>query len=439
MQGNILMKLSLGFIVVGHMETPVFLKKFLGGHPGQQLKTRSSLFFCFILFFVLGSLQNAFAQNIKQNVLKTPNNKPNNTTDVSVNHNLNLNLNHKSKPKTKFAWRFRSRGLGSQDQSSQSRVYRLNLDAKILHAFNENFDTDIEPTIRFSSGFIQDYEAKGGNSSQVNLMHASLNYQAWETLKIETGVLEQTRTHNKILLDDQSFPALKIQLFKQSSSAKYYLYTQNSIVSSSSLSTRTQELEPTPTFQSLGIGFQYFPFGNLAEIQFSAFRFENLPRSLAKESSYFGNTTKKTSENDYEFAYEYGGYEITSKLDWKIIDRLSAVVSASYLQNKEAPSEFNQAYLINYGPRWNFNSTHTLFLGGRYFKIEPDAAVAALNSFELGHTNRQGYGVDMAVEFKKMNLTIAASYLDSELIYLSTEQSRQRAFVLKLETRYDFL
>jgi hypothetical protein len=239
-----------------------------------------------------------------------------------------------------------------------------------------------------------------------------------------------------LLIGDQAFPAARArwQMFDLKG-FQPQLEVSQAIPTSTSLSTNTNGEESTPSFTSAALALNYKPNAQYYwNTRVGAFSFENLPQSVAYESSLRGNTVIALTQKESEFVYEYQGVEASSELKFPVMRGWDFFGKAAYLQNNKAADKYGRAYEGTVGSEFFFIGRKTIEMSLTSFHIEPDAAVAYFNSNQLFNTNRNGYRVESYVNFRRYGFRVGAAYTEAELIYLNPVQSREKSVMLKLET-----
>jgi hypothetical protein len=356
---------------------------------------------------------------------------------VGVIHLLSASLSWASNTYS-LAWKAGLAGNNAQDDQSSSKYVSFGLDAQMNYWLAPTVFFDVNPLIKFENGSFQSIDGERKNESGIYMREAGANWMFANSSTLAAGALDQTTSHSALLVGDQAFPAVRARWQVLGINSFYTgIEAAQAVPTSTSLSTNTTGVEPTPGFSSASLNFNYQPSPQYYwKNRVGAFRFDNLPTAVAYESSLRGNTTTALTQSEALFTYKYQGFEATSELRFPVMRGWDFYGSASYLKNSQVESNLGEAYAAKAGSEFFFVGRKSLDLSLTGFRIAPDAAVAYFNSNQFFNTNRVGYSIESYVNFKKYNFRLGLGYTEAELIYLNPVQSREKNLMLKLETFY---
>jgi hypothetical protein len=330
-------------------------------------------------------------------------------------------------------------GLLARDKSNleaQSKFVDFKLDIKADYRLTSALYLDIQPSFRLQAGQSQSVDGADKAENRILLNQAALHYTPANFLKLSAGALNQRAMHTALLMDELAFPGARVATVLKSGDWKTALAAETSIPTSTSLSTNTNEIEPTPSLTSASLQLVW---GAREELQWKNqvgfFSYANLPSAVAKDSNFLGNEVEQLTASKYRFLYEFQGFEFGTQVTLPVSKVLDLKIGAEYLQNTKAPSDVNSGYQVYGGGDVHINKDYDLCGKFTYYSIAPEAAVSYFNA-RVFETNRIGYAAEGFVTFKQEGFKMGLSYSDAELMYNDRDQSRQKSIILKLETFY---
>ncbi|MGZ3786681.1 MAG: hypothetical protein ACXVCR_19580 [Bdellovibrio sp.] len=343
---------------------------------------------------------------------------------------------NKSENRLSSEWRFSLSGMDNSDQQSQSKTVSMRADFKTKYLLSESLNLDIQPSVRLQTGQIQSVTGDDTADNKILLNQAAVHFVPSKAFKFSAGALSQTYLHTGLLIDPIAFPAARAEGTLQTGYVQTSLVIETAIPTSTSLSTNTKQLEPTPSLNSTAaiVDWRYSK-DFFWKTQLGYFIYGQLPSSVAQQSGLLGNDVSKISDANYNFVYEYEGIEAASEFKFPVLKPLDLLGGAQYVVNQKAPSDLNSAYLYFLGGEFHLTKSLDLTLRGSYFSIAPEAAVAYFNANGF-QTNRVGYSLESSLSFKKRAFSVGLKYTDSEIMFSSTTQSHEKIFSIKLETFY---
>lgn len=333
-------------------------------------------------------------------------------------------------------WRLRLVGSDVKDERSQSKVVDIRTDIKAKYLLGKSLHLDLQPSLRLQSGQTQSVDGADKAENRILLNQAAAHYLPFSFVRLSAGALNQRHMHTSLLVDSLAFPAARLEAITKATSTRAALAIESAIPTSTSLSSNTKDLEPTPSLNSAALKFQWLPARNhYLKTSVGYFIYNNLPSSVAQQSNLLGNEVAKISEALYSFIHKYEGYQVSAELAFPVFSLLEIKLGAEYLQNTKAPSDENTATRYFTAGEFSLNGNLDLVVEGSYFSVGPEAAIAYFNAggFE---TNRVGYSAESYLSFKREGFNLGLKYTDSEVIYKRDPQSREKTLMIKLETFY---
>lgn len=352
---------------------------------------------------------------------------------------LKKSFNEVATPKSKrfFGdWTASLVGQNGQDEFNQRNLLEMVLRMRLNYRLLETLHLNLTPSFTYLTGYSQTELGERADTTEWSVKNADVTVFPNGIVELKAGALNQTPFHSHLLLGDRAFPSLALTL--QTSSIEGYRFGvrgQSAIATSSSLSTETEDLEPTPTFSSAGIFAEVNNTTLKSRLRINAFQFRNLPRSMATLSVLRGNTAIDESEENLtesEFKYQFQGFEASWDLSFNLTRSIRPQVQVAGVQNQKAPKGQNTGTSIRSGveifPSESFSFTPFY----QFSRIESDAAVSGYAS-TLFETNRIGYSAGCEIQIQKtLNLTLAGG--ERDVLIESPSQFRERFWKIGLET-----
>jgi hypothetical protein len=355
---------------------------------------------------------------------------------LGVLHLLGASLSFAASP-LEASWRMALSGVDSQDAQSSNKYVGFGLEAKSKYSLTPDLYFALDPLIRMENGSYQTIDGQRKTESGLYLKEAAAYWLFLPGSDFSAGALNQSKIHSELLVGDQAFPGVRVnlQVFR-AGDFQTLLTAEQAIPTSTSLATNTTGVESTPRFLSASLALNYETSVGYWKTRAGAFSYDNLPSTVATESGLRGNTVLSVTEAESKFVYEYQGVEALTSLRAPMMRGWDLTTEASYLQNTRAKAELSRAYAASVGSEFFFIGRKSLDMKVTSFRIEPDAAVAFFNSNKFYNTNRVGYSYESFMNFKKYNFRLGARYTEAEVIFLNPTQSREKSLMLILETAY---
>ncbi|MGH1468196.1 MAG: hypothetical protein ACRBBP_04850 [Bdellovibrionales bacterium] len=178
------------------------------------------------------------------------------------------------------------------------------------------------------------------------------------------------------------------------------------------------------------------PFGYRAGLSIGYFDFSSLPAVIADESRIFGNTVDGiggAAEFRYDFKGWYAGW--TAAIGF---NRFEIFPYIDMITNTAAPSGRNQGQRAGVHFKYHDKSLYSLDLEPFSFFNESDASVASYNGSTYGHNNREGFGINLALELPKRDLKFWLTYVYSDILEENSDLQVPYHFVgFKMEYKHD--
>ncbi len=332
------------------------------------------------------------------------------------------------------SWNLRLQQESFADEFNQSNITEMRLQADLKYRPLQELYFQLAPKFTFKTGYQQTVESSSPSQSQWSVREASANLLFFERGHLSAGALDQSENHPALLLAGQTFPAMSLALLSDSKeNFSLSASVQSAIPVSSSLSTQTREFEQTPSLQTASASAKWQLANWKADLRAGVFQFQNLPISVASDSSFLGNTTfSRNGNEDSEFTHFYQGEFASGALTARLHRRLNLIIKGEWLRNSQAPAGFNTGYRSLLASELSVNPQLQITPFYEYFKIEPDAAVALYNGSWL-NTNRVGYQGGLTMSYRR-TLSFTFSGGERDVVFTTPLQQRERTWNLKMET-----
>lgn len=328
--------------------------------------------------------------------------------------------------------KLKQRADSFENSAESSFRYRLFLEPDFKLKISDNFFFDAHIAVITAVGSVQNRFGDLRVNDGVALRDARLFYRTnldedqegfWTQLSL--GAIDQREFLRDfdIFMSGRALPGAE-QHFKYQ---KFY-YKKRSfgfdfrsfqgVPASQALNLDFAEKENTPFYWNANL--QVFlkdmnpEFGYKVEFNYGLYDYSTLPSVIAQESNQFGNTTDG-ADASAEFLYDYKGWYggWSAILSWQAFEFNPYV---KIVTNTAAPDGQNQGQMAGALFRYHDKSLYSIDVEPFHFFNEKDASVASYNSTLLGHNNREGFGINLALHLPRRNLRFRLSYVDSGLI-----------------------
>lgn len=332
-------------------------------------------------------------------------------------------------------WKLRLGGNQFNDEQSQHKFVDLRFDLRSKYILAPTLTLDLQPSIRLVSGQSQSIDGADNMENKIILNQAALHWSLFNMSTLSAGALNQRYLHSSMLMDDMVFPAARASIEIKNGAFESKIGAETAIPTSSSLSTNTRELEPTPSLNTAFLSMKWSQNNFFWKNNIGYYLFNNLPSSVAQQSMLLGNSVKSISDAQYSFNYQHQGIEAFTELQIPVFQSFDLLASADYLSNDKVNSQEGQATRYLGGGTVHFLGGIDWTLKGGVFSVAPEAAVAYFNSHSF-ETNRQGFTIESTLAFKPEAFKIGVQYSEAEVIFKNPIQTREKSVIIKLETFY---
>lgn len=339
-----------------------------------------------------------------------------------------------------MAWNLGMDGQSFANEKDQAQVAGFGLGAKLRYRLLPGLLARADAGLSLQTGYAQSRFGDNTPKSGINLKEAVLQYRPMSMLTLQAGAIAQSRLEAPLLVSSGAFPGVLERLNFGTRELGAAITAQQTVPTSTTLSTKAVESESTPTFMTETLSLHARVFDALS-VKGSAghYAFRSLPNTVAYESEAFGNTVREVGPSSAKFAYDFEGWLAGAEVKWQVLRGLGWKVGALMIQNTKAPDSYKNGQMTSTGLDIALPRQIDFEPKGFVFFNESDVAPAYYNSSELGHNNRQGWGASADFKFRKEKFKIGAAYVNSDIINPSANQSRQQFIRLQFETLYEML
>lgn len=342
-------------------------------------------------------------------------------------------------------------------------------ESKLENSFRYTFYAETDLNLRLSNVIFIDIWAGLGTTlgsvqsrfgdlrtgSAIRLRDSRIFYRdSWQDrkhwAKLSFGAIGQREFLNNaalsMLMSRRALPGLEQiykyeNVFKDEKSYGFDIRFFEGVPTSESLNLDFNEREDTPFYYNGKLELFYKDmdpdFGYRFGLHAGIYDFSELPSVVADESRLFGNTVNGiggASSFEYDYKGWYAGWSavLSIKKKWEIKPFIDI------LTNTEAPSGRNQAQTYGAILRYHKGNNYSLGLEPYAFFNESDASVASYNGSTAGHNNREGYGMNLALEMPRKGLKLKLSYAYSDVLEENGDlQVPFHSVGLKMEYKYE--
>ena len=337
-------------------------------------------------------------------------------------------------------WKISLRGESFADDKDQAQTTGFGLAGQYRQVLLTDLLIRVKANVSLQTGYSQSRFGDDTPKSGVFLSEAILQYKPFSFFSFQAGALDQSILDAPLLVSPRPFPGVAQKIMVGSRSLGAELIVQEVTPTSTSLSTKTTNSEPTPYLftQTLIIKAQPADFSKLKAFG-THYSFRQLPSSVAFESQKWDNSVTGDAPSDSRFDYGFDGWVVGGESKLRLVSGVSWNIDSHILQNSLAPTADRSGQWIQSG--FDFELPRDIDFQPRaaVFFAESDIAPAYYNSSELGHGNRQGLKIATDLIFKRDRFKIGAAYISSKVINESIFQSREQFLQLYFETLYENL
>ena len=335
--------------------------------------------------------------------------------------------------KTVAKWKINTSAAAHEGENARGQVAGLGLTLDLQHSINSNFLVKAVGGYTARSGYAQtrfgEIQPKGG----IGLGEGSLQAKA-SALSIRAGIVNQAFWGASQIVDANGWLG-SIQALKIGDEYTAELQAGQSVPTSNQLEAKTTGTEPTPGFtvEMLKLGANPKNAWLGASVYGGHWQYHNLPSAVAKESDVGGNSLIEVNGKT-QYKYQFEGWLAGGSAQINFTEESNLEGHLQVMQNTRAPEAFNAAQTAG--------ATATIGLPGQvslattldFFFNESDVAPASFNGG--AHNNRDGMGVTLESDFKKLGFKLIAEFADISVINPHPLMERFQTYFLKFETHY---
>ncbi len=335
--------------------------------------------------------------------------------------------------KAEFQTDLKMRGSSFSEGTDESQTVQLLINPKAELKFHEYFKLRAEVTFNLRSSRIQT-RFQNANFQTFNLNELVVIFNPEEYFELSLGAIDQRHLDSQQLITQLSFPGVMLsKSFVQTDRLQAKVKAQYTIPTSSSLETDRRESEGLPTFKTAGLELNWKPLGWLeASANVNYFSFSDLPSVVAHRSDRLGNQVTGDEPTESFFAYGFRGVAQTYNLNLKYTDKISNTFKIKTVENADAPSDRSRAQYLSLGFEFRFEN-FLLKPSISNFYSESNSSPAVYNSAILGHNNREGFAYGVQVELPQRGFSVAANYVQADLIQEDASQRDLKYLSIFLE------
>ncbi|MCB0362764.1 MAG: hypothetical protein KDD35_08575, partial [Bdellovibrionales bacterium] len=316
----------------------------------------------------------------------------------------------------------------------QGTLVGFNFRTRSEYRLAENFDLYIHAKVQLVTRQIQ---ARFADSRTTGIIPYEVvaRYRFLNRAEIKVGAINMDFLNSPLLVSkEKSFPGFVESLNWGDESNYLRIFAAQSIPTTTSFESMRSEKEETPTFFSESVQAQLILGGTYRLNGFlTHFRFDDLPSSLAFESSRMGNSILGEFQANSRFRYPFAGWVNGGEICYCKNSVTKFLVGGYQIENREAPLGLNrgQEFLLRADVGlWGlvFSPYYIQFFNER------DTVPAAFNSGSRGHNNRNGRGLGLELLFSSYNFRFVGEYIESDVIRTDPNQKNLNSVMLRLET-----
>jgi hypothetical protein len=336
-------------------------------------------------------------------------------------------------------------GLGGEsfaNDREQAQSAGFDLGGALRYGLLKSVEVKAKANISLYSGYVQSRFGDQTPRSGVFLQEAVVQIQPISQLTLLAGAIDQGHLRAPLLVSARPFPGALQRLVLSSERLELQVKAQQTIPTSTTLATRSVDIESSPTFFTETCVLTARPFQNLTLTAHAThFAFRDLPSAVAGESSVHGNTVDDVTPNKSRFVYNFDGWLAGGGGTLAFSDNVSLIAEGYMIQNSQAPESYRNGQTAALSLELTLPNGIELVPKAEVYFNESDVSPAYYNSSAHGHGNRVGWVADFEVRFKKRAFEeafkVGARLIEADLINPDLNQSRQRHFMIRFETMYD--
>jgi hypothetical protein len=345
-----------------------------------------------------------------------------------------------SKKKTTFIkWKLSLGGESFANDKEQAQTTGFGLVGDLRQILLPGLEIKVRAKMDLESGYAQSQFGDNTPQSGIRLDEAYVQYKPFGTVILQAGAINQEHLNAPLLVDSQPFPGALEKFTVGTHSYMAEFKAEQTIPTSTTLSTQAVSSEASPTFTTETLTLQAKPLDKVLLLKVFAthYAFTGLPSAVALQSETYGNTVVETGPNTSAFAYSFDGFLAGGEARWQITDHFAWRIDGYAIQNMQVPTSYGQAQDASTSVDIGLPRAITLTPKGEVFFIDSDAVPGFYNNSSYGHTNREGWAADLSAKFDEAKFKVGLRYVDSEVINSNLLQSRQQFMMLRFETYHD--
>ena len=334
-------------------------------------------------------------------------------------------------------WNISLEGDKFTDERNQAQVAGFGVGGRLRYHLLEGLEIKVGASVALQSGYAQTQFGDSAPFTGLALQEALVQYRPWTPLMFEAGALNQGELNLPLLVSARPFPGVAEEVLLGGRRFGAELMAQQTVPTSTSLSTKTVDQEASPSFTTETLQFRMMPIEWWTlKVSGTHWAFHNLPSQVAQDSATFGNTL---SGDGLHFLYEYQGYAAGGSSTIQFAKEFAWTVEGQTMQNLSAPDSYRNGQL--YATSFNIGLPKDIDVIPRaeMFFAESDVAPAFYTDAGYGHTNRQGWAAEIATKFKTAGFKLAGRFVNADVINENLVQTQQQYFMIRFETLYDSL
>lgn len=340
-----------------------------------------------------------------------------------------------------FKYKFGVEGESFANEKDQSQAVLVKADADFKYRLVSSLEFHTHLVGQWVSGYSHSQFGEGVPSTGLFLREGLLQWSPFgQYFSVSAGAIDQKHQGSELFVSSRAFPGALEKIKTGNDAVSLELKAQQSIPTSSTLSTKAVNNEKPPSFHTQTATVKAKPGSSWQVEGFGThFTFKDLPTVVAADSELHGNEIEGDGPNSKKFRFEFDGFVYGGKSKLRIMRGFSAEVFGHVIVNTKAPETYRNAQMI--GGELEIGLPGATSLRPRFesFFVESDAVPAFYNSSDYGHNNRQGYSAGLDLEFRDAGFVIGGKYIDASLINPGTQQSRLQYILVRLVTLYDVL
>ncbi len=333
-------------------------------------------------------------------------------------------------------WKLATGGRRFNDKTDDGVAATLGMFAQIEWRISSQLRFSSETRAVFNSQRTQQDILGDDFEDGLRMKEAVVLFEPLSYTTFGAGAINETRLRAPLLIGDKTFPGLFQQVRFGDKANGVGFELQEVIPTSKSFNSQRAQKEKLPMLYTATVAGTWTPTEVITlKPQLTYFQFQDLPSRVAVESAIYGNSIEPGGITNAQFKYDFAGTVLGLESDLRIGSNLTVVGGYQVLTNNRAPRAFNVGRLGSLGVKTKIGEME-LKPSYLVFYNESDTSPATYNEAKLGHTNREGWGARLDMEFRRYGFNIRSEYYDADVVNSNANQSRQQYFSISLETTY---